>query len=161
LRQNARDPEVPLGVPAWGSWHVPMLKILSSNFPGGLVIEPQLKALRAEMAKLRSDPATVKKLAADLKVPLKDWLTEQSNPKSPVTAQIVDDMFNILKPRDDGKSPHITGWDSAAQTYLSLAALNASRHKLDPNKPDATEELKAMLKALEFKPGFDGPRDGK
>ena len=159
LRQDNRDPEVPLGMPAWGSWNVPMLKQLAKVDPGAPLIEP-LKELRAEMAKLRTDPKKVKDFVAALRIPLEQWLSSRTD--RPLTAGEVTALINALRSQaPDGKGPIITGWDSAAQAYLGLAALRASQRKLDPPNADTKleAELKLMHDQLGFKPGYDSPRD--
>ncbi len=48
----------------------------------------------------------------------------------------------------------MTGWDSAAQVYLALAAFHVSHR---PGDPAGKEELEKMLKELGFPKGFDAP----
>jgi hypothetical protein len=160
LRQDSHDPEVPLGVPAWGSWNVPMLKQLAKVHPGAALIEPPLKDLRAEMAKFRTDPEKVKVLAAALRAPLEQWLGSATD--RPLMAEEITALIQALR-APDGKGPIITGWDSAAQAYLGLTALQASQKEIARAKidPKLESELKELLKELGFKPGYDGPRDEK
>ena len=160
-----RDPEVKLGMPAWGSWHVPMVKILAENGPGAPppTVGASLSALRAEMKTLNSDPAIIAQNAAALKVALAPWLN--SLPETRLSEVEIRSLIGVLNAKDakTGQMKVVTGWDSAAQRYLALAALHASQGQMAAAGEDKKlrGELEAMLKELKFLDGYDSPRREK
>jgi len=158
--RGQRDPEVPLGVPAWGSWHVPMVKVLERHPGTPPGIDSDLKALRAEMSTLGSNPKDVADKAARLEASLRAWLATLPNTR--FNAGEVRSLIGLLTAKDPKTERYLvrTGWDSAAQLYLALAALHASQEQLPPVviDPKLRPELESMVKDLAFPKGYDSPR---
>lgn len=165
LLHATRDPAVNLGMPAWGSWHVPMVKILAENGPGAPppTVGESLSALRAEMNALNSDTAIVARKADAMKAILSEWL--KTLPENRLSEREVRSLIAALNVKDakSGQMKVVTGWDSAAQRYLALAALHASQGRMAAAGEDKKlrAELEAMLKDLKFLDGYDSPRREK
>lgn len=155
-----RDEEVPLGVPAWGSWEVPMLRALTRKYPGAPTLDPKLGDLRKLMSKLgAADPKEVASQADALRADLDTWLKSARDAR--LDAAQVRALLSAINDRDaSGRRTAVTGWDSAAQLYLGLAALHAALGSLDPvvgPDPKLRAELEALRKELEFQPRLDSP----
>lgn len=160
--RGGRDPESPLGVPVWASWHLPMLKALVAADPQAQAqgVAPRLAALRKTMARLTPDPKVASAQAAEVRVALDGWLASMSSAR--VEAPELRALLGTLNARDaEGRRPVVTGWDSAAQLYLGLAALHASQGLVEPagSDPALRAELQSLLKDLGFPKGYDSPRD--
>ena len=157
--RGARDATIPLGVPAWGSWNVPMVKALTDLHPGAPHLGDDLRAHRELMNDLTTDPSEASRSAAKLKGDFDAWLRSTSS--APMEMTEVLELVSALNSADDGgKRKLVTGWDSAAQLYLALASLYRSQSQLLPGKEDRKllDELKRMLGELKFPPGYDSPQ---
>jgi hypothetical protein len=150
-----RDPDVALGVPVWGSWYVPMLKVLAESHPGFAAVGEDLKSLRKVMNNLEASPEDVSTSAGKLKGELDNLL--KSMDSAPLDSTEISLLINAL----DSTEAIVTSWDSAAQLYLGLAALYRSSDitsGIGPN-PAFRARLEALRKDLEYRPRFDSPRD--
>ena len=166
LRGDSRDPFVKLGTPAWGSWHVPMLKALvDANDPGmPRGTKRNLEALREAMKPFSTDPAAVRAPAKALRDDLDKWLRSTAAPRlidSPLDPTEIQALLKTLnEPRKGapGSLQAVTGWDSAAQLFLALASLYRTQEQLTPPaSPDLKAQLGTMRDALKFKDGLDSP----
>ena len=115
------------------------------------------------MSALNSDPAIVARKADAMKAILAQWL--KTLPENRLSEREVRSLIAALNVKDAkiGQMKVVTGWDSAAQRYLALAALHASNRKMAiaGEDPKLRAELESMLKELKFLDGYDSPRREK
>jgi len=163
-----RDPTVVPGSPAWGSWYVPMFKVLTETDPGAPAAGAALAGLRAEMNNLGPNPAQIAELVAPLHGEVDKWLKSAADanhltPDSKLSLEEIASLIETLEtPGKNGGRVLVSGWDSAAQLYLALASLYRSQAQLQnlPTLPESLgEKLRALRKDLDFKDGFDSPVD--
>ncbi len=155
------DPQTPPGMPAWGSWTTPLIPPLAKLSAGPAPsADERLNDLRTVMKTFGAEPKIAAEKARSTRDALSAWLA--TLPNAPLTAPEIKTLIAALDARDAaGRLALVHRWDSAAQVYLGLAALNVSLQKLDPNAvdPKLRAELKELLGKLSFAKGFDSPRD--
>jgi len=153
------------GLPAWGTWSLPMAAVLAKD--GGLdpsVSAPHDWSDRLFGVMLRPHPARgeVADKAAAASAALKKWAEALQDAAAPSAAGHKaldrDDVRTFLlrlvvqAPADDAAAD----WDRAAQTYLAVAALYQTLAELDPGY--ATPDRRAAIEGLRLAVRFPGRR---
>ena len=156
--RGRRDPETPLGVPSWASWNRALLPVVLDPRAKAFGVEEKVAALNHTMGAVATDPRAVASLSASLRGALDHWLGEVSATRFDRAA--LADLVKTLDAKDDrDRRVLVSGWDSAAQVYLAIAAAHASLGAQGAADPALRAELESFLEDLGFPKGYDSPRD--
>jgi hypothetical protein len=141
--------------PPWGTWYYPVLPVLA-RASGGEDHEAlsALEELRKLTARRRPDEKLVADAAARAAASLRRWAAEQG--RAAPDARRLEKLLEGLAGQDD-LAP--ANWESAAQLYLGLSAVQRGLENLSPRRtrPELTGVLQGLREELER--AFPGGRE--
>jgi hypothetical protein len=127
-----------LGKPAWGTWHFPLLPLVSSQPQG---IDPHLTALRKVMSSLNAGEVEAAGEARAALRSLDEWLATASS-LDPTESDLRHQLAVLAE-----QGPGLIGgeWDIAAQLYLALAAWQQARLDVQQRVSAEDQAIKRLL----------------
>lgn len=149
------------GALPWGNWYYAMLPTVFALQPteDSSPARSALIALKQEMQKPLPDSAMVSTQARNAIGQMNLWLTRVNQGKYDDPAA----LRRILNSMQTEEKQAALYWDSEAQRYLGMAALDRALRDREPKQPETRyrKYLQRLGSQLQFPNGYDGPPELK